>query len=659
MTTPRFLSITLLIQIVTGLLTIALVAMFALNAFQATERLEQAGRVPVIVAISDDLFTAIQGLRTERATVNASLATADAIDRESLREIATLRSQSAAALDSALLRLATIRTAGIASKLEEIGNASAAIELTRHEVDEGLVKPSNLRRATVGNDWAASNGRITRAIEGLSTQLETEIGRDDRFIAEMMRIKQIVWRVRSDSGDDRLLLRHAILRGGRPSEAQLQDFAAMAGRIQGFWDLVKAEGQIPTTPAPLRDAIASADTRYFVKFGALRNAVVADLVAGKKVAVSPRDWLKLSVPGRESIFLVAKSAFDVSGAHANEQYARAKRDLYAALASMIGFTIVGLLMAWYVYAKVARPMTKITDTIRIVADGNLTCEIPFEDRRDEIGLLARALRVFRDNAVERQQLYVAKAEAEAASRTKSQFLANMSHELRTPLNAIIGFSQVLKMAMFGPLNERYRSYGTDIFDSGNHLLGLINGVLDLSKLEAQQLELYIEDIDPAVIIRTSKRLIEDQAKRSNIRLVESIANDIPLMRADDQRMRQVLINLLSNAVKFTPEGGMVRISCYGSNGGVKIAVSDTGIGIAPDKIPKALEPFGQIASAISRKHAGTGLGLPLAKHLVELHGGTLTIESKVNVGTTVTICLPPECIVERAEAGALALATTA
>jgi PAS domain S-box-containing protein len=243
-------------------------------------------------------------------------------------------------------------------------------------------------------------------------------------------------------------------------------------------------------------------------------------------------------------------------------------------------------------------------------------------------------------------LHLAKVSAESSNRAKSEFLAHMSHELRTPLNAIIGFADVIKGSMFGPLNERYRDYAADIFSSGTHLLKLINEILDLSKLEAKQVELCEEDVDLATIIQSCTHLIELQAQGAKVQLISAVDSNVPLIRADDRRMRQILINLLSNAVKFTPEGGQIRISVSLANGGVTITIADTGIGMTSDQIPNALEPFKQIDSKISRKHEGSGLGLPLTKYLVELHGGSLTIESKPNLGTTVTCILPKERIVE-------------
>jgi signal transduction histidine kinase len=262
-----------------------------------------------------------------------------------------------------------------------------------------------------------------------------------------------------------------------------------------------------------------------------------------------------------------------------------------------------------------------------------------------VSLLANAHRIFRTSDAESQRLRLAQASAESANRTKSEFLASMSHELRTPLNAIIGFSDVMRNEMYGPILERYRDYANDIFESGNYLLELINDILDLSKMEARKLELHEEECDLAWAVKVSLRQVEAQARKSHVELIEAINIDLPLVRGDSRRLRQVFINLLSNAVKFTPEGGYVRVSARRWRGGLAVAVDDTGIGIAPDQIGKVLEPFGQVKGERSHKHDGTGLGLPIAKHLVELHGGVLTIESRLGQGTTVQVVLPSERLI--------------
>ena len=235
----------------------------------------------------------------------------------------------------------------------------------------------------------------------------------------------------------------------------------------------------------------------------------------------------------------------------------------------------------------------------------------------------------------------AKEQAEGANRAKTDFLTNMSHELRTPLTAIIGFSEILATEAFGPLGQpKYREFSDDILHSGRHLLEVINDMLDIAKLQSGTTELRLQKVPSRSIVDSAVRIVRKRAEEAGVTLEVFVPPDLPIIEADHLRMRQVLLNLLSNAIKFTPAGGTVSVAAEHRQEGLAMTVRDTGIGMAPDDIPRALQPFVQVDTSLARRHGGTGLGLPLAKLFVDLHGGRFSIRSALGKGTEVTVVLP-------------------
>jgi two-component system, cell cycle sensor histidine kinase PleC len=251
----------------------------------------------------------------------------------------------------------------------------------------------------------------------------------------------------------------------------------------------------------------------------------------------------------------------------------------------------------------------------------------------------------------RHQSDLARADAEKANVAKSRFLAQMSHELRTPLNAILGFSEVIKNEMFGQLSvPSYKEYATDIHSSGEHLLALINEILDLSRIESGKLDLNEEAVMLAYICEDCHHLLRVKAKNKGVEIVEEYEEGMPKLWADEKALRQIILNLMSNSIKFTPKGGTITLKAgWTASGGQYIAVKDTGLGIPEDEIADVLSNFGQGSNAIKTAEQGTGLGLPIVQGLVELHGGHFILRSKVGVGTETIALFPPERVIEALE----------
>ena len=242
----------------------------------------------------------------------------------------------------------------------------------------------------------------------------------------------------------------------------------------------------------------------------------------------------------------------------------------------------------------------------------------------------------------------ARRRAEEASLAKSKFLATMSHELRTPLNAILGFSEVMKDEVFGGhIVPAYKDYSADIHSSGQHLLNLINEILDLSRVEAGRYELREDAISLAHVVEDCRHLVSLRAEKRGISIRQAIENQLPRLWADERAVRQVALNLLTNAIKFTPQGGVITIKVgWTAAGGQYLSIRDTGAGIPADEIPIVLSSFGRGSTALKNAEEGTGLGLPIVKGLVELHGGSFTLRSEVRVGTEVIVIFPPERVMD-------------
>ncbi|MFA7383630.1 MAG: ATP-binding protein [Desulfurivibrionaceae bacterium] len=297
----------------------------------------------------------------------------------------------------------------------------------------------------------------------------------------------------------------------------------------------------------------------------------------------------------------------------------------------VGSIGLAILLGYVVSSSLMGPVMLMDERLRQIASGDFSRQVDVPNR-DELGTLANNLNSMNN---ELRCLY---QQLKAASRHKSEFLANASHELRTPLNAIIGFSGILKKRMFGDLNEKQAEYVDDIYTSGNHLLSLINDLLDLAKVESGRIELDVKQFDLPSALENSITLLKERANRHGIMIDLAIDERLSSFMGDERKLKQIMLNLLSNAVKFTPDGGRIGVKADPADGGVQISVNDTGVGITPEDQQVIFEEFRQVGDD-SHKREGTGLGLTLTKRLVELHGGKIQVESEAGKGSTFTFTL--------------------
>jgi signal transduction histidine kinase len=307
-----------------------------------------------------------------------------------------------------------------------------------------------------------------------------------------------------------------------------------------------------------------------------------------------------------------------------------QRNLFVGVA--VGAIVVALVLGAVLSWSLIGPIQRIDSRLAAIASGDFSGHVDVPNR-DELGALASNVNRMND---ELNRLY---GELERASKHKSEFLANMSHELRTPLNAIIGFSQVLREQMFGNVNEKQAEYLDDIISSGNHLLSLINDVLDLSKVEAGQVELEAGPFSVQEALERGVVMVRERATKDGVQVALTADPDIDVVEGDERRIRQVIFNLLSNAVKFTPAGGTVDVTAAQANGEVRVSVADTGPGIAPQDHERIFDEFQQTETGVEQRE-GTGLGLALSKRLVELHGGRIWVDSELGKGSTFVFTLP-------------------
>jgi signal transduction histidine kinase len=636
-------SLAKLLSVITGSLVVVLILVFAFFARTAYERQRDAAHILSVVTVKRDLWLAQEALRLEGAVLDIAMEEPDPIDAGTAGAITRLHARS----QQAFARMRDHHGQQLTDGYAEILQGSADYYKMMPRIMAAARLPREARPRGLSIERIKQGILLLGAMNRKSATLSRSVSSSDPLINEMLRDADISWQMRSDAGVDRHAIMSAILSEHAPSAEKLQAYAELKGRIATTWAAIADESRLPEFPGMMKAAVASASQLYMTDFMALRTNTIRILLRGKRVNLTAKEWMGLSDPGVNSIMTITSTALNLTASYAEDQLAVARRNFYFAIALMIASTALASFAAVYVMWRVIRPLRTITSTMAAIAAGKMKAEIPFGDRNDEIGQFACALKMFRDGATERMRLEkalldsrMAQETAETSSRVKSEFLANMSHELRTPLNAIIGFSDIMQHQIKGPLPDAYQEYAALINESGNHLLNLICDILDLAKIEAGKFAIDPRDMDLIETVDLCIRLTQRRAEEGGIRLIKTVPHDRVMITADPRACKQILLNLLSNAAKFTRKGGTVEVAVSAVDDWISIQVRDTGVGIPADQLSRIGEAFEQASNDPMLAREGTGLGLALVKALVSQHGGSVRIESRENVGTTVNVDMP-------------------
>ncbi|QUD85941.1 ATP-binding protein [Phenylobacterium montanum] len=637
------LSVQAIVAVLVGILVFAC-AGYARDAFRQ-HRLAQ--RVLAATTVQRDLFVAMNALRLERGETEAmAVEPGGPAPAQRVAFVQRLRARSDAALSPVLKEIAALSPDSDAFLQADIRTRFARLQSARAAVDAGIRLPSEHRPPDLESEWMASATALTDSLTQTTARLSAEVIRLNPSSARLIGISQLAWATRAAAGTDSLLKGRAAIFDRPLTPTQQREFDSLTDRVDVLWEIVKNEAA-ETGSRPLTDAVRKADLDYFVRDRALRNRVLADVNAGRPAPGRP-EQVSIDTPGLTSLTNVSSTAANLATGQAAQQADAAEQRFYAAIGVMIITLSGGLAAIVFVSRYVLHPLARITRAMGLVAAGDLDRRIPDVDRPDEVGDLARALGVFQQNARAKLKAdeallasRIAQRTAESAAAAKAQFLANMSHEIRTPLTVVIGFAGLL--AKTEGLPDKARSHVTRIVDGGRALLSLVNDILDLSRIEAGRIELDAQPLALAGFLHDTVEMLRPQAEKKDLSLALVLDSELPdQVLADSERVRRVLNNLLANAIKFTFAGRIAVEAGYSAEAGGRLVVRvrDTGIGIRPEDRERLFERFTQVDESDTRRFGGAGLGLAIARGLVEQMGGEIGVDSIPGAGSTFWFQIP-------------------
>ena len=648
----RHLSIGFLLSAITMLLVVVLVSVFALLAQDAYRQYSHAKHVLQVTQLARAMITARGDMRSESGSMSMVLSRDTASDAATVAAIRATHAKTFAKLAQTISDLKRSPYAGSPS-LARVEELAARYDHTSRETLENITRPAAQRRPGLFKDRLEISSALIRAINRQSEIITYDIARFDPFIDRMLDVSDTVWRLRADAGADRLVVSNWLFGRIPTGIKEHLELARGEGVIEAHFSTLQAQADMPAFPAKLKQVMVTAHDGLYRDYFPVRQQLIQRRLLGQPIGMTDEQWLEFSVPQINRVVDISWAALDLAGGRAREMVDVAWRNLLLYLTAMALCLVLAMSVASFVLWRVIRPLRRITHMMHNMGDGGLKGDIPFENRADEIGQFARALRVFRDSGLERQRLteevyrsQSAQETAETSNRMKSEFLANMSHEIRTPMNGILGMAHLLEGT---GLNEEQTRFVKIIEESGESLLAILNDILDISKLEAGKLEIEVIDFDLVATVENAALLMAGKAREKNIDLNMHVAPEARGgYRGDPVRLRQILLNLLSNAIKFTEQGAVaieveVRLGDKAlADGSVPLhfEVRDTGIGMAESVRERMFQKFSQADSSVTRRFGGTGLGLAICKQLVERMGGRIGVESQLGVGSTFWFDIP-------------------
>ena len=645
----RTSSIATLLSLVTGTQLVVLVTVFAVIASNAWVRERQGTEIANSARMWRDIVLVRESLRVELGVIDTTISEPAIASPATLARLKLLHQHSLDAIGYVERKIARAHNERMPPDLgQRLARKAAYFDRQLFPaVLAAAVLPREQRPHNLTADPQASAFAILDLVNMQAAILSRQIAVAGAYLGETMRIGDIAWHIREDAGQERRFLANFIAWPHKPGRAELDHLAEVKGRMEAPWKSIEQSVKGSHMPPALLSAIDHANRDYFGRYAALRAQIMKRMDSGLPPGITGPEWLQLSTPALNSLMQVSRAALSAAEDRALGNLAQARQDFRIAMMFMgicIGLAMVTVFL---VFVRLLHPLKQITRAFSSSQQSDIATALALSERGDEMGQCALALESFCQTAADRQRLesellknMAGREAAEAASKVKSEFLANMSHELRTPLNAVLGFSEMMLHQTLGPLSERYQEYAKLINDSGGHLLSLVSDILDLAKIEAGRFQGDFREIDLKACVEDCVPLIVPRAQEHGIAIATQLPPAAIVVVADARACKQILINLLSNAVKFSRPHGTITVSLKQTGEAVRLSVRDEGVGIPADVLERIGQPFEQASNNPMLAREGTGLGLSLVKALVNEHGGVMTVESREDVGTTVSVTLP-------------------